>query len=53
MVWVSIMHLWQYNALRFVGLTMLPTFTSHDIFKNPQIEADSQKLEQLLLSALQ
>lgn len=42
-----------HNALRFVGLSSLPTFISHDIFKNPEIEADSQKLENLLHDALQ
>ena len=42
-----------HNSLKFVGLTQLPTFISHDIFKNPTIEADGKKLGQLLLSALQ
>lgn len=41
-----------HNALQFVGLTPLPTFISHDIFKNPEIEEDNRKLEQLLLDAL-
>lgn len=42
-----------HNSLKFVGLTQLPTFIAHDVFKNPTIEADGKKLEQLLSSALQ
>lgn len=41
-----------HNALRFVGLSQIETFTSHNIFKNPQIEADSKNLERLLIKAL-
>ncbi len=41
-----------HNALQFVGLTQLPTFTSHDIFKNPQIDSETKELEVLLTNAL-
>lgn len=41
-----------HNALIFVGLTPLPSFISYDVFKNPNIESDGLKLEQLLLDAL-
>lgn len=41
-----------HNSMQFVGLTQLPTFTSHDIFKNPTIAEDTKKLEQMISDAV-
>ena len=38
-----------YNA-KFFGMTPLPTFSAHDVMKNPQIEADFTRFDEHLKS---
>lgn len=41
-----------HGSMKFVGLTQLPTFTSHDVFKNPTIAEDTLRLEQMIRDAI-
>ena len=41
-----------HNSFKFVGATPLPTFIANDIFKNPTIADDSQRLRDMIKNLL-